>query len=59
MLPKDFYENVPSRCVKECGLNADDIFISIAIPTYKRTDLLEQAINSALNQDVTGGGGKV
>ena len=58
MLPKDFYENVPSRCVKECGLNADDIFISIAIPTYKRTDLLEQAINSALNQDVTWGGVK-
>ena len=55
MLPKDFYEEVRSNCVK-ASEDTQDILLTIAIPTYKRAEMLEEAINSALLQDVTGWG---
>ena len=39
-------------CELRCGelSNVENPFFSIVIPTYKRADLLKEAINSAINQ---------
>ena len=44
-------QKYPSHLIfGECG-NNNDIFISIVIPTYKRPELLEYAIESAIRQE--------
>lgn len=43
-------ESVPVITIKEANISKNCLF-TIAIPTYKRIDLLPYAINSALNQE--------
>lgn len=51
--PDVFHKEVKSRCIFQQGCT-DNIFLSVIIPTYKRAQYLEEAINSALNQQNPG-----
>lgn len=46
----DDYKNIKSILLNPTTILDDSILITIAIPTYKRTDLLKETIDSALNQ---------
>jgi glycosyltransferase involved in cell wall biosynthesis len=45
----DRFKNVPSICIME-GVCDNDVKYTIAIPTYKRSVLLKETIDSCLNQ---------
>ena len=44
------YENIKSVCLYGNENELNNFFISICIPTFNRTNLLKDAIDSALNQ---------
>ena len=44
------YKNIKSICLYGNEKELGNFFISICIPTFKRTNLLKEALDSALNQ---------